>query len=276
MADDSEIDMDLLAVTGSDGVTASAGETAKGGPPDNQGETTATTNHAPVVKAPAGKTIPMRTPFTLTGRASDADDDALTFLWEQNDAGRRGGTALLSNTKRTGPLFRIFGTYADVSDSDAAQSPSPGQNHVDGNPTRTFPDLGQVLAGNTNASNGRCRRPPAGTTDVPRRLINCFAEFLPTKDYAKAMHFRLTARDHVPGGGGVGHDDVTIKVAHNVTILLSTDDGRHWGTVLAKKTRNDGRALVRFPTERPGKAWIMIQARGNYFFDVNDARFRIR
>ncbi len=311
-ADSDRLDMDLLTVTGSDGVTAHVGESAKGGHPDNQGETTATANHAPVVKAPSGKTIPMRTPFTLTGKATDADGDDLVYLWEQNDAGKGGGTALLSNTKRNGPLFRIFGTYADVSDTDAAQSPSPGQNHADGDPSRTFPDLGQVLAGNTNATNGRCRRPATGTADVPRRIINCFAEFLPTKDYANAMRFRLTARDSVPGGGGIGHDDVTIKVAHNagpflvssvakggsvkggtravvtwkvngtkrlarnVAILLSTDNGRQWSKVLAKKTRNDGRALVRFPRKKTGKAWIMIQARGNYFFDVNDRAFRIR
>ncbi len=311
-SDSARVDMDLLQVTGSGGVVVNVGETAKGGTPDNGGATSATGNHAPVVKAPSDKTIPMRTPFTLTGRATDADDDALTFLWEQNDAGKGGGTALLSNTKRNGPLFRIFGTYADVSDTAAAQSPSPGQNHADGNPSRTFPDLGQVLAGNTNAASGSCRRPAAGTTDVPRRIIDCFSEFLPTKHYGTAMHFRLTARDTIAGGGGIGHDDVTIKVAHNagpflvssfakggsvkggtrkvvtwkvngtkrlarnVTILLSTDDGKHWGKVLAKKTSNDGRALVRFPRKKTGRARIMIQALGNYFFDVNDARFRIR
>ena len=79
------------------------------------------------------------------------------------------------------------------------------------------------------------------------------------------MHFRFTARDAVPGGGGVGHDDVTLridqngrtvpgalvrqtavrsraaakkaivwkvngtrKLAANVQIVLSTNDGKTW------------------------------------------------
>src|SRR3712207_8122585 len=34
-----------------------------------------TTNHNPVVKAPADATIPIRTPFTLKGSATDSDGD---------------------------------------------------------------------------------------------------------------------------------------------------------------------------------------------------------
>ena len=33
----------------------------------------ATGNHAPTVAVPAAKTIPIRTPFTLTGSATDTD-----------------------------------------------------------------------------------------------------------------------------------------------------------------------------------------------------------
>jgi hypothetical protein len=303
-------DMHALIVTASSGVTVNVGETAKGGPADNAGATIVTGNHAPVVKAPADKTIPMRTPFTLTGKATDSDGDRLTYLWEQNDAGKGGGTALTNNNKRNGPLFRIFGTYADVSDTDAGQSPAPGENLAGTSPSRTFPDLPQVVSGNTNAANGRCPWPGPGTT-VPRKLIDCFSEFLPTKAYNGALHFRLTARDSVPGGGGVGYDDVTLKVsrqagpflvtsfatggtvkggslqsirwqvngtrplAGKVRILLSTDNGKTFKKQLRASTTNDGSATVRIPKVKTGKARIMIEARGNYFFAVNAKPFRI-
>jgi hypothetical protein len=314
-------DMAALIVT-ANGATAHVGETAKGGASDSEGFDQVTTdNHSPVVSAPANKTIPMRTPFTLTGKGTDADGDDLVYLWEQNDdAGGHDGTALVSNQKKWGPLFRVFGTYADVSDEDAAQSPAPGENMASaGTRSRTFPDLAQVLAGNTNARSGRCPKAPANDPEeyvvVPIPIVDCYSEFLPTKGYAKrsgAMHFRLTARDTVEEGGGVSHDDVRLRVsqhagpflvssfakggsvkggsrkaitwqvngtrslAKSVRIVLSTDNGRTWSTVLKTKTANDGKASVRLPKVETGKAWLMVKAVDNYFFDVSDHTFRIK
>ena len=37
--------------------------------------------------AAAEYTIPVRTPFALTGRRTDSDGDTLTYMWEQNDRG---------------------------------------------------------------------------------------------------------------------------------------------------------------------------------------------
>ncbi len=316
-------DMHALIVTPSAGVTAHVGETVEGGPPNNHGDSHRTGNHAPVVKAPANRTLPLRTPFTLRGSATDADGDALTYLWEQNDIGGNNGTALVDNAKKNGPLFRVFGRYADVSAQADAQSTAPGENLAGTSPSRTFPDLTQILAGDTNARTGRCPAAPPNDPNqyvvVPVPIVNCYSEFLPTKGYVgtarsktPAMHFRLTARDAVPGGGGVGHDDVTLrldqragpflvtsfekggsvkggarktitwkvngtkKLAADVRIVLSTDNGRTWKKVLAMRTPNDGKATVRFPGGKSAHAWIMVKALGNYFFDVNDKAFRIR
>ncbi|MET0525460.1 MAG: M12 family metallo-peptidase [Nocardioides sp.] len=316
-------DMHALMVTPSVGVTANVGETAKGGPSENFGDSHTTANHAPVVTAPANRTLPLRTPFTLRGSATDRDGDQLTYLWEQNDVGGLAGTALVNNAKRNGPLFRVFGLYADVSEEDILQSPAPGENLAGRSPSRTFPDLAQVMDGNTNAATGRCPKAPANDPDVyvvvPIRTVNCYSEFLPVKGYVgtagsttPAMHFRLSARDAVPGGGGVGHDDVTLRIdnragpflvssfakrasvkrgaekqitwkvngtqrlAKRVQIVLSTDNGATWKRVLARRTANDGQAIVKFPRVRSRHAWIMIRAVDNYFFDVNGKAFRIR
>ena len=137
-------------------VTGFVGETAQGGPQRNGGSHrdahAATT--PPSVTAPATKTIPIRTPFALTGPATDPDGDPLVYIWEQNDRGGAAGTALGSQTKIDGPLFRIFGQYAPVTPAGALQIESPGENLATSNPTRVFPDMAQILANNTNADDG--------------------------------------------------------------------------------------------------------------------------
>ncbi len=226
----------LLVGTSSPGVSARVGETARGGATQNTGyDVNDTGNRRPVVRAPGDRTLPLRTPFTLTGRGRDADGDPLTYLWEQNDVGGATGTALVRNAKVDGPLFRVFGTYADVSDEDASQSPAPGEHLAGLSPSRTFPDLAQVLAGNTNAATGRCPKAPPGDPDryvvVPVPIVDCYSEFLPVPGYVgtagtrparAAMHFRLTARDGSANGGGSGYDDVTLRIARNAGPFLVT------------------------------------------------------
>ncbi len=73
------------------GLTGFVNEVDKGGAVDNKGGTiTPTGNTWPSVTVPTEFTIPLRTPFALTGSATDAEGDPMTFIWEQND---RGGTA---------------------------------------------------------------------------------------------------------------------------------------------------------------------------------------
>jgi hypothetical protein len=297
------------AVTGT--FSAIAGTIVNGGPDTNRGAVAGHGDHSPVVTAPADKTIPARTPFRLTGSATDADGDVLTYLWEQND---RGGaaSALHSNKKTDGPLFRQFGTAAIVSPADTLEYHSPGENLAGTSPTRTFPDLAQVLAGNTNAATGSC---PA-VAPVGQTTTDCFSELLPTRAWVgtagdRALNFRLTARDRFGLGGGLSTADVTLTVdpdagpflvtsrprggaasgvekvtwrvagtdtaalARKVRIRLSTDGGLTYPTVLAARTPNDGSEKVLLPDVTTSKARIRVEAVRNYFFDVNDADFSI-
>ena len=86
------------------GASGFVGEKVKGGPVQNRGYfITPTGNHAPEVTTAPAYTIPLRTPFALTGSATDADNDPLTYMWEQNDVGGATGTALVNNTKTQRP-----------------------------------------------------------------------------------------------------------------------------------------------------------------------------
>jgi hypothetical protein len=281
---------DLNVDSVSPGVTTMVGETAKGGPADNRGNVvTTTTNHAPVAQAPAAKTLPIRTPFTLTGSGTDSDGDALTYLWEQNDKGGANGTSLPSNHKVNGPLFRVFGTYANVTDEGASQSPSPGENLATGSPSRTFPDLTQVLAGTTNAKTGKCPAPPSNPEKpLPRAVLNCYSEFLPTADYlgtpggAKhAMHFRLTARDGFADGGGTAHDDVVLKVDPKAGPFLVTSQDTK-GLKITGGTKQKVTWAVNGTKSLAGKVRILLSTDGGTTFSVlagstsNDGSKKVR
>jgi hypothetical protein len=315
----------LTALTGASGFV---GETAKGGPIDNQGSSvTATGNTPPTVTAPTSFTIPYRTPFALTGSATDPDaGDTLTYMWEQDDPGAGAGTALVSPTKTNGPLFRQFGErleqppYDPNAYPDGGEYVAPGENALTTDPTRVFPDMAQVLANNTNAETGDCPGPPipppptSGGTNVPAPQIDCYSEFLPTPGYSGPMHFRLTARDGNPAGGGVNSDDTLVTLAPgtgpflvtspntavtyetgstqtvtwdvagtatapvgaaNVSILLSTDGGATFPHVLTSATANDGSQQVALPSVNTTQARIQVKAVGNVFFDVSNSDFTV-
>jgi hypothetical protein len=51
-------------------------------------------NRAPVVASVGNFTIPILTPFKLTGSATDPDGDTVTYNWEQNDSAQNTGIKL--------------------------------------------------------------------------------------------------------------------------------------------------------------------------------------
>lgn len=302
----------LELVNCTDGCSGYVNDIAKGGASTRGGIVTATGNNPPVVSTAAGYTIPVRTPFALTGSATDPDGDTVTYMWEQNDRGGSTGTALTSNVKANGPLFRQFSTRAIF---DAGIYNPPGQNQVSTDPTRVFPDLPQILAGNTNAETGSC----AGLAGAAQ--LDCLSEFLPTADYVgfagvnaspARLNMRLTARD---GRGGVNSANTVLTLAPaagpflvtapnsattlngaetttvswsvagtnaapvgttQVRILLSTDGGLTWPTVLNGGTANDGSESVTLPNVASTQARVRVEAVGNVFFDVSNASFTIR
>ncbi|MBK9255032.1 MAG: T9SS type A sorting domain-containing protein [Saprospiraceae bacterium] len=99
-------------------------KTTEGGNAYNCAAKIATGNTLPEIEIPAGGfVIPISTPFELTGSATDADDDNLTYVWEQFDTGVQ---APLGSSEGSVPLFRSL---------------KPGTN-----PTRFFPNANNIIA----------------------------------------------------------------------------------------------------------------------------------
>ncbi len=191
------------------------------------GNPTANGNSAPTVTSPGNFTIPRLTPFTLTATATDANGDALTYLWEEFDLGAATGSVPnpnVPNPNNTNPTRN----NTDV-DSDANGTIRPIFRAY--NPTtsgaRTFPSLYYILnpAGNSPAGSNQPTltytgtlpfAPTSGSTNgyVCETNETCVrGEQLPT--ISRTMNFRVTVRDNRAGttGGGVADAQSTVTVA---------------------------------------------------------------
>ena len=224
--------------------------------------TTSNGNAAPVVNAGADFTIPYGTAFILKGSATDTAGEALTYCWEQTDT--QISTQPPVATATSGPNFRSL---------PPATSPN-----------RYMPNFQSVLAGN---------------------LIPTW-EVVPSA--ARTMNFALTVRDNkTPNGGQTGRDNTVITFANtgpfritspnvenvswtqgtsqtitwdvagttangintaNVNILLSTDNGATFTTLVAN-TPNDGSEAITVPNIAAPYCRIMVEAVGNIFYAVS-------
>jgi subtilisin-like proprotein convertase family protein len=219
-------------------------------------------NNPPAISALTNYTIPRGTAFVLTGSATDANPSAsLTYCWEQTNG--VAGTNFPTANQTTGPVYRSL------------------------NPTtsnkRYFPNFQSVLSGNLTP-----------TWEV-------------TPNVARTLNFALTVRDNqIPTGGQTARTDMTVTVASagpfvvtspaanaswntnssqtitwnvagttangintsNVNILLSTDNGVTFSTLLAN-TANDGTQVVTMPATPAVNCRILVEAVGNIFYAVS-------
>lgn len=238
---------------------------------------TSTGNSIPTANAGSDYTIPKGTPFMLTGTGTDANGDALTYIWEQIDnasSSQTGTGSAASANKASGPTFRSWTPTAS--------------------PVRYFPRMASVLAGNTTT---------AGSEITVEALSNV----------ARNYNFRFTVRDNRAGGSGNNSDDAVITVngtagpfsvssqnsattfsggtsqtitwnvagttangvnAANVDILWSADSGTTWTTLLAG-TPNDGSQAVTIPNASTTTGRIMVKGSNHIFFDVNNANITV-
>ncbi|MDR2235842.1 MAG: M12 family metallo-peptidase [Chryseobacterium sp.] len=238
---------------------------------------TSTGNSIPTANAGLDYTIPKGTPFMLTGTGTDANGDALTYIWEQMDnasSSQTGASSAASATKTSGPTFRSW---------------TPTSSQV-----RYFPRMASILTGATTT---------AGSEITVEALSNV----------ARTLNFRFTVRDNRAGGSANNSDDAVITVngtagpfsitsqnsattytggssqtvtwnvagttsngvnAANVDILWSTDNGNTWSTLLAG-TPNDGSQAVTIPNSSTTTGRLMVKGSNHIFFDVNNANITV-
>ncbi|UOQ55120.1 reprolysin-like metallopeptidase [Hymenobacter cellulosivorans] len=233
---------------------------------------TPTGNTVPVVNAGANYRIPVRTPFALTGSATDADNDALTYSWEQYNLGPTGDP---TQPAGDAPIFRFFTPTAS--------------------PTRTFPKVYNLITNTDTIGEilptygrrlifrlvARDNRVGGGGVDYDSMnvvVVPTAGPFLVTyPNTTSATPVRWLAGAPQQVYWDVANTTAAPINAANVDIMLSTDGGRTFPTVLLANTPNDGSQLVTVPqgVGASTQARIKVQASGNVFFDISNNNFAV-
>ncbi|MGI9531235.1 reprolysin-like metallopeptidase [Lutimonas sp.] len=225
--------------------------------------------NAPIADAGEDLLVPIGTPYRLIGSGSDADGDQLTYSWEQVD--NEITVVPPVGTSVVGALYRSYKPSLD--------------------PVRYLPKLTTLVTG----------------------VISSTWEVTPLVD--REINFVLSVRDNNIEAGQVSTDDLKITVTSDagpfavtsqntedlvwtsntqetitwdvagtdanginvsqVNILLSTDWGKTFSTVLASNIPNNGSQIITVPDMKGSQCYVMVEAIGNNFFALNKTSFSI-
>lgn len=228
-----------------------------------------TNRNVPVASAGPDFTIPAGTPYALKGSGSDADNDPITFNWEQVD--NQITAVPPSGTSTGGALYRSFEPSTE--------------------PIRYMPQMSTLINGEISSTwevtplvsrqmnfklTVRDNNPEAGqvTSDALRVTVTDAAgPFVVTSQATAGLVWKENSTEtitwNVAGttGNGIGVSRVNIR--------LSTDGGKTFTTVLASNTPNDGSQNITVPNIKASRCYIMVEAVGNFFFALNQQYFSI-
>jgi len=226
-------------------------------------------NNAPTINSSiADKTIPYGTPFVLEADIIDADNDNLTYTWEQmdNEISSQPPDSLSTN----GPNFRSLLPKDD--------------------PKRFFPKYEIVLNGELSTewevlpwtsrsmSFGLLARDnhPAGGQSVADLVDLTIADAGPFEVTSQATD----GINWLPGQtatitwnvNGTDANDINTSA---VDILLSTDGGLNFDTTLASNVANDGSHSIIVPDLQAAFCRLKVQPVDNYYYAINSTDFAI-
>ncbi|WP_435135258.1 reprolysin-like metallopeptidase [Formosa sp. A9] len=231
-------------------------------------------NVPPVANAGKDYSIPVSTPYVLTGTATDADGtETLTYNWSQNDPETAPAAGAPQSNWAVGPLYR---------------SHLPTDS-----PSRYMPSLSDVVAGNLT--------PTWEVTPAVARTLN-FAFTVRDNGSGFPVGIGQTHADVMtvtvvdgtpftvanPNAATTWYVNTNYKVKWNVgetnkapidcktvNIKLSTDGGYTYPITLASNVENNGEASVLIPDVTGTQCRIMVEAADNIFYDISNADFVI-
>ncbi|HEX8270932.1 MAG TPA: zinc-dependent metalloprotease family protein [Flavobacterium sp.] len=229
----------------------------------------ATGNSVPTANAGLDFTVPKGTPFMLTGSATDANGDVLTYDWEQMNVGTPTST-IPSATRTTGPAFRSILPSAS--------------------PSRYFPQMSTIKTG---ATSWKWEVVPTVARTMNFRMTvrdnraggpaNNSDDMIVTVN-GTAGPFTVSAPNTAVSWAGGSTQTVTWNVAGttangvnaaSVTIYLSTDGGNTYPVTLLASTPNDGTESIIVPNTPGAQNRIMVKGANHIFFDISNANFTI-
>jgi subtilisin-like proprotein convertase family protein len=231
-------------------------------------------NSAPVISSPTilSYNIPISTPFALTLNATDPNSNPMTYAWDQMNGVTGDVTMPPASTNSTGPLFRNI-------------LPST-------NPTRYFPNLTAILAGNTSGASGWEVLPSVARAMNFRGIVRddngtygCNSDVnLTVTTVSGTSKFEITS----PNASGVswpaGSTQTVVWTvggttanginAEQVDILWTTNSGASFTPILLGAA-NDGSQNIVVPSSTSTTGRIMVKPTNNIFLDINNFNISI-
>lgn len=220
-------------------------------------------NTIPAVSIPrtGGFTIPVSTPFELTGQAFDLEDDPMTYVWEQYDA---GGPSPYGSPTGNVPIFRSLRPNSKI--------------------TRFFPNESRILANRLAEKDEllptysrqltfrfvvRDNNPLGGAANWEQIRFFVSDEAGPFKMIYPFFDEKFEVGQKIKVEWDVANTNLPPVNCKKVHVYLSLNDALETGSPnlipLALNVDNDGEELVILPNYVSNKARIVVKAADNIF-----------
>lgn len=220
-------------------------------------------NNPPVIAALPTYNIPKGTAFVLTATATDAENDPLTYTWEEFD--NAGVTVNKNNlgTTATGATFRSL--PPTTSPTRYFPKLESVLNGVLNNSTNTWESVSQVARTTNFAVTVRDNNPAANQQqadyDVQQIIVGNDGPFKVNTQYANV-------NVATPIQWDVANTTAAPYNVANVKIDYTTNNGTTW-TVLSASTPNDGSESYTFPSSLNGQIIkLRVSSINNVFYAV--------
>ncbi|UWY29081.1 M12 family metallo-peptidase [Flavobacterium sp. TR2] len=232
-------------------------------------------NNPPVINAGSDYTIPISTPFVLTGTGSDPEGNSITYTWEQYDSATTAfaGNSFASAAKPDGPMFRSFSPTASPVRYMPALS-SVLNNQL----TTTWESVSSIaktmnftLTGRDNAAEGKAQ------TNTDAMIVTVTAAAGPFAVTSQTEDNLGWAKGSVQTINWNVNNTNTLPGSSNVNIKLSLDGGTTFPIVLAANTPNDGSESIVVPSEIEvsTNCRLLIEPVGNIYYALNSKPFAL-
>ncbi|MFT6782521.1 MAG: subtilisin-like proprotein convertase family protein, partial [Saprospiraceae bacterium] len=212
--------------------------------------------------------LPISTPFELIAVATDAENDAITYCWEQQD----NETANMppESTSTGGPAFRSYNPTTSPSRFFPRMSSILLGNN--GNTWETLPSVSRTMNFNVTVRDNHAL---GGCTEDDNLSISFTNEAGPFSVTSQNASTTWNAGSAETISWDVANTDQSPVSCAEVNIFLSLDGGDNFDILIAENTENDGTHEVQVPFQFSDQCRLMIKCASSIFLDINDSDFSI-
>ena len=217
-------------------------------------------------------TIPNGTAYILTG-TNPTNNPGATFTWEQNNsatAAVTGANSICYPTKPAGPNFRSLPPV-----STPVRYMPAFSSVLNNNLTSTWESvstIGRTMAFTLTARDNIANGGQTNTVSASITVSATAGPFAVTSQNSSGVSWNQGSTQTITWAV---NNTTTLTGSSNVDILLSTDGGLTFPTVLASNTPNDGTENITVPNIASQTCRIMIKPTGNIYYALNTVPFSI-